>query len=169
MYKYKLILRFAFPSTAAPASFQEKRNELESAVNIFNDKFLGRKEIEILELDSVAIINLITLEPVKNPTREISAFSQILKYDFQWEKFTQNKNRMFEVTLKEGPSSLNSKVENGEINVTNVKETLKGILGATEIEDLEIMIQDLRLLLNIAESKKVILEAEKIINDEKEN
>jgi hypothetical protein len=76
---------------------------------------------------------------------------------------------MFEVTLKEGPSSLNSKVENGEINVTNVKETLKGILGATEIEDLEIMIQDLRLLLNIAESKKVILEAEKIINDEKEN
>lgn len=161
MFTYKMLLRFAFPSTTAPKSFKDKELDFTDAALKFNEKFLGKKTIEIVELNSVAYINLITEVAVSNPTRETSAFSRILKYDFNWKGYSQVENRMFDVTLLEETNSV-KETENIKISLPSSRLTIQEILEISDLDVIGNIVDDLKLMLKISEAQKVIIEAQEL-------
>lgn len=161
MYNYKLMVQFAYPSASAPL-FSEKKDELELAIQDFNKKFVGKKELTLDLVYGGAACHLIlkTVKDVSNPTREISAFSQILKYDYNWKEYSTVENRMFDVTLLEAPTEKG--IEN-DLDIDNYSQQVSKILETEDIQEIESYIETLDSLLEIATAKKIILRAQESV------
>ncbi|KGR79021.1 hypothetical protein CD29_08390 [Ureibacillus manganicus DSM 26584] len=74
MFKYKILLKITSPTNQVPSDFSERKSEIEDAIDKFNRKNLGRKQLSVIELSDIIIIGLETNELVKNPTRELIHF-----------------------------------------------------------------------------------------------
>lgn len=155
---YKLLINIAYPSIEAPETFSEhEKSDLNKAIERFNQRFRGKKQLEIDEINvNFVKINLLSNLNLKNPTREISAFSQILYNDFNWKKFSEKENRMFDIKLINIQDEC---VQNTSYdNMSNFFVTLgEKILNCSSKEQLDIYIKQLDKLIGMAKSKKELL------------
>lgn len=112
-YAYALTLNLAFPNTNAPKDFDsgDIEKQIHEAENIFNARFEGRKQISIYEIEdqSISIYLSISYVPA-NATREVSAFSQILVKEYQFDKYSSKQGRLFNAHVKSLPDKDDSPV-----------------------------------------------------------
>lgn len=159
---YQILLSLAFPSPDAPDDFSIVKPEIEKAIEKFSVKFKGKKRLSLVKAAQNITVDLETFVPVKNPTREISALSQILKTDYQWSKYSQSKNRIFNADL------INvTPVEETSLNTSNSsdfsKELTKAILIETDSETIDKYIAEFETLLELSKARKIILQVSKSV------
>jgi len=105
-YKYEIELRLAFPNYEAPLNFEQGDTEskLYRAESVFNARFEGRKEINIIHVEGQSLTLLLSISFIpNNATKEISAFSQILVKDFKFDHYSAKPGRLFKYDIIEVP------------------------------------------------------------------
>lgn len=98
----KIVLKVKSPAMDMDElDFTEKKDDIFESVNIFNDKFRDwSKRIIITNLTKRAMHLLMVLEKANVAdnlsVREIRSFIQYLRNEKEWNKYTREKNKMFE-------------------------------------------------------------------------
>ncbi|MBU3186572.1 hypothetical protein [Clostridium estertheticum] len=183
-YEYIIVLSLAFPSVNV--NFREKDigNNISEAVGDFDFRFDGRKSIELLEITKQSIVIKLSISfTPKNVTREISAFSQILVQDYNFDKYSAKVGRLFKIVIGSYPEGIEPPGHNRSMYYSGVKEEIMGympevvskvinnihqdtsvfikmsneILAADNIDKLDNYIQQLENLVSIATNKKDIM------------
>lgn len=143
MFSYKILLKITSPTDQVPSDFNERKNEIEDAIEKFNRKNLGRKRLSVIELSDTIIIGLETNELVKNPTREFNTFSSELKKVHLWNHFTKEKYRLFDATLLEEPKVIPREREE------TTYEKIFSIKSKEELEELKRKHQNILKVIDI--------------------
>ncbi|SMC19810.1 hypothetical protein SAMN02745134_00946 [Clostridium acidisoli DSM 12555] len=172
MIIYKLMLFMAFP-VANIFNFRNKVGEIEEAIKAFNEKYTNKKQITLIEIgEDNLLIELKSQMELRNPTKEISAFSKILYHNYGWEDFSQVKSRLFNVRDITDSNS-NKDMETYDINNIGLNSNVSKIHSETafnmfaqlimnekDVVELDNYIRQLNKLLVSAKAMKQFLESE---------
>lgn len=157
MNNYQLTLTIASPSPLVPADLLTRKPDITQAISEYNIKFMGRKRISIINISQSITIELISEQPIMNPTRALNSFSQILKNKYGWGDFSGAQNRVFDVkldktsgiaALQQGTSTQPSQSLFASISTA--------LLSMEDKDELDYYIQQLSQLSRLAEAKRVI-------------
>jgi hypothetical protein len=169
MYVYQLQLSIAQPSDLAPANFSKRKNEVLAAAKKFNDQFKGQKSIEIKELNENILLHLLTAQPLSNPIKELTLFSQILRHEYQWFRYSMVEYRLFNILLLEEtvqedePMAVEERVQDKKsgndvhINLRDESGNIEYILSLKDTAQLKAITEHLALLLELSEAKLSLL------------
>jgi len=105
-YSYAIFLSLAFPNSDAPKNFDEGiiGRQIREAEKIFNARFLGRKELSIYRVEDQFMEMVLSTSYVpNNVTREVSAFSQILVKEYQFDQYSAKQGRLFNASAQSIP------------------------------------------------------------------
>lgn len=97
-YTYKMLLTLAFPKAGAPADFgiPDIKNNIQSAMKDFNNRFNERKRLILLRTMGRNLhIELLMPYVPNNPNRELSPFAQILVQDYHFDEYSAKPGRLF--------------------------------------------------------------------------
>ena len=107
-YSYSVTLDLAFPNTDAPEDFGVgiTNRQIRESEKMFNVRFRGRKELSIYNVEDhcISMLLLSSYEP-ENVTREVSAFSQILVKEYNFDKYSAKQGRLFNANAQSLPEN----------------------------------------------------------------
>jgi hypothetical protein len=178
MYVYKLQLSIAQPSDLAPPNFSKRKNEILAAAKKFNDQFKGQKTIDIKELNENIVLHLLTAQPASKPMKELTLFSQILRHEYQWFRYSLVEYRLFNILLLEEtvqedkPFIEEEQVQDvknpndSHINLRDESGNIEYILSLKDTAKLKALTEHLALLLELSEAKLTLLYGKSLLKKE---
>ncbi|KAA8666293.1 hypothetical protein, partial [Clostridium sp. HV4-5-A1G] len=137
MFKYEMELSLAFPSKNGINFLENSRDKaIKESIEIFNQRFKGKKQINITDGDIKSdkiTITLVSNNELKSPGRELSAFSKELYHNRGFKELTSKPSRLFEIRVLNAPKDYNC--NNTESLDNNIDYLIKNITNQILIND----------------------------------
>ena len=146
MFEYKMELSLAFPSENGINFLENSRDEaIKESVEIFNQRFKGKKQIELIDENikpNKIKLTLTSNYELKSPGRELSAFSKELYHNRGFKNLTSKPSRLFEVKVINAPKDYNS--NSTETLNNNIDYLIKNITNEILINNDEQILNNLK-------------------------